>query len=205
MRKIKVTAGKWSGKRSGLIVGLLVVAICALALAARAYFTATVKPQTNTVAMASLDLEITSEDGSAPVPLDMQNAYPGSRHAICGKITNKGTADLLMRMQVGNGNDDFNWLARVVRYHLEIKSASGEPVHVSEGYLDQFNAENRRMNMLVSRGLSYAYNLEVSIPEDMDDHTTSLNEDDNEYQGLHARFDLLAQSTQTGNGEWTGF
>lgn len=205
MQKIKVTAEKWKGKRNKLIIGFLVVAICALALAARAYFTAVIKPQTNTVAMASLDLDITSEDGSAPVSLDMQNAYPGSRHAVCGKITNKGNGDLLMRMQVGNGNEDFDRLARVVRYHLEIKNSSGDPIYVGEGYLDGFNAENRKMNTLIGSGLSHVYNLEVSIPEDMDDHATSFNEDDNEYQGLRARFDLLVQSTQTGNVEWAGF
>lgn len=192
-------------RRKIVLVSVLGLLLLALALGTWAFFSSSTKAQGNRVGMASLDIEVTEEDGSTLAPIDISGVYPGWTHELCGKVRNRGSADVLFRLRLANGNGDFNILSGAMNYEMRVENASGQLIYAKTGHLDGFSIDNSAMNILIPPEALYAYKLKFSIPDDMDNHATPENEDDNIYQGLNAQFDLLVESTQANNPDWSGF
>lgn len=191
-------------RKRKIVLATLILLVLAFALSVRSYFSADKGILGNNVAMATLDLEITEEDGSALTPFDFGDIYPGWNHEMRGKIKNVGSADLIFRTQVQGGTADFESLARTILYDLQIKNEFGVMVYSQNGYLDNLGSDNCLMNIAINPNDSFVYSLSLNIPVDMDDHTTPENDDDNQYQGKNAQFDFVIQSTQANNTSWTG-
>ena len=191
-------------RRRKIIFVTLTLLVLAFALSVRSYFSADKGILGNNVAMATLDLEVTEENGSTLMPFDFGDIYPGWDHEMRGKIKNVGSADLIFRTQVQGDAADFESLAKTILYDLRIENEFGVMVYSQNGHLDNLNSDNCLMNIAINPDDFFVYSLSLNIPVDMDDYTTPENENDNQYQGKNAQFDFVVQSTQADNTSWTG-
>lgn len=193
-------------KRMGKICILIFLALVLILLALKvySYFSSRNGSQANKIGMATLNLEVTDENGQALAPLDIKDVYPGWDYEMRGLIRNTGSVDLIFRTQVLNGNDDFGLISGTVFYDLVILNQAGVEVYSRNGYLAVLNQDNQFMNILINPEEVFDYRFCLKIPEDMDDFLTPENEDDNQYQGKSLEFDLGIQSTQADNTSWQG-
>ena len=192
-------------KLIGLVFLALFLFFLTLAFTVYSYFSANGGVYENKVKLANLNLEISNEDGSALLPLNFEEVYPGWSHEMHGQIKNTGSANQIFRIQTQNGNSSFDEIGRTTHYDLTVKNRFGVVAYSSSGYLSNLGEENKSMNIVITPNDSFSYCLSLNIPEDMDDFTTPQNEDDNQYQGKDSRFDFLIQSTQEDNVSWNGF
>jgi hypothetical protein len=175
------------------------------ALSVRSYFSTEEGSSGNKVSLATLDLEVSEEDGSVLAPFDFGNIYPGWDHEMRGKISSLNSSEMIFRIMVKNGSFDFTSLANVILYELKIENDLAVPIYSKNGYLKDLNEDNNFMNIVIGPEDSFVYSLNLKVPSDIDDCTTPENEDDNQYQGKSAQFDFMIQSTQTENSFWQGF
>lgn len=205
---LKVNRAFLKSKKKLLLVGLLVFLVLGsflLAWKVYSYFSSVGGIESNRIRMTTLDLEVTDENGSAALPLDMQDVYPGWNYDLKGQVKNAAATDLIFRVQTENGNVDFGTISKTIFYNLVVRNKAGVEVYSKSGYLAGLNEDNQLMNLVIEPGEFFDYCLSLEVPTDMDDFTTPENEDDNEYQGMSSEFDLVVQSTQANNTSWKGF
>ena len=189
-------------KRRLILVAFSGVLFLGLAYGVYSYFSGTNQVAANQVEMATLNLELSAENGQALEPIAANEVYPGWTESMEGKITNTGSIDLVFRMQLANLENDFDSVAKAIFYDLKITNEFDVEVYDQAGRLADLNPENAAMNILITPNQFFNYCLTLIVPEDMDDPETSENEDDNLYQGANLGFDLSVESTQANNPDW---